>query len=56
MCATFLHFKLNSALDHAGRTIHGESDALEAWFEQTADAQYSRELLFSTLFELMGQI
>ena len=27
MCATFFHFKLNSALDHAGRTIHGESGA-----------------------------
>lgn len=36
------------------RTFHPER--LDAWFEQTADAQYTRELLFSTLFELMGQV
>ena len=36
------------------RTFHPER--LDAWFEQTADAQYTRELLFSTLFELMSQV
>ena len=36
------------------RTFHPER--LDAWFEQTAAAQYTRELLFSTLFELMSQV
>jgi IS4 transposase len=36
------------------RTFHPER--LDAWFDQTADAQYTRELLFSTLFELMSQV
>jgi hypothetical protein len=36
------------------RTFHPER--LDAWFEQTADAQYTRVLLFSTLFELMSQV
>ena len=36
------------------RTFHPER--LDAWFKQTADAQYTRELLFSTLFELMSQV
>lgn len=36
------------------RTFHPER--LDAWFEQTAEAQYTRELLFSTLFELMSQV
>ena len=29
---------------------------LDALFEQTADRQYTRELLFSTVFELMSQV
>lgn len=36
------------------RAFHPER--LDAWFEDTADAQYTRELLFSTLFELMSQV
>jgi hypothetical protein len=36
------------------RTFHPER--LDAWFDHTADAQYPRELLFSTLFELMSQV
>lgn len=36
------------------RTFHPER--LDAWFDQTAEAQYTRELLFSTLFELMSQV
>ena len=36
------------------RTFHPER--LDAWFEQTAEAQYTRELLFSTLFELMSHV
>lgn len=36
------------------RTFHPER--LDAWFDQTAAAQYTRELLFSTLFELMSQV
>lgn len=38
-------------LEHASHP-----ERLDAWFEQTADAQYTRELLFSTLFELMSQV
>jgi hypothetical protein len=33
------------------RTFHPER--LDAWFAQMAEAQYTRELLFSTLFEMM---
>src|SRR5512143_2352863 len=29
---------------------------LDAWFEQVAEAQYTRQLLFSTLFDLMSQV
>jgi hypothetical protein len=29
---------------------------LDAWFEQVAEAQYTRELLFSTVFELMMEV
>lgn len=29
---------------------------LDAWFKQVAEAQYTRQLLFSTLFELMSQV
>lgn len=36
------------------RTFHPER--LDAWFEQTAEVQYTRELLFSTLFELMSHV
>ena len=36
------------------RTFH--PGRLDAWFDQTADAPYTRELLFSTLFELMSQV
>jgi hypothetical protein len=36
------------------RTFHPER--LDAWFDQTADAQYTREWLFSTLFEPMSQV
>ena len=42
---------VRALLEH---TFHPER--LDAWFEQTADAQYTRELLFSTLFELMSQV
>jgi hypothetical protein len=35
------------------RTFHPER--LDAWFAQRAEAQYTRELLFSTLFEIMSQ-
>lgn len=36
------------------RTFHPER--LDAWFAQMAEAQYTRELLFSTLFEMMSQV
>jgi hypothetical protein len=29
---------------------------LDAWFARVAEAQYTRKLLFSTLFDLMGQV
>lgn len=29
---------------------------LDAWFERVAEAQYTRQLLFSSLFDLMGQV
>ena len=31
-------------------------DKLDAWFEQTTEKQYTRELLFSTVFDLMSQV
>ncbi|MDA9004106.1 IS4 family transposase [bacterium] len=31
-------------------------DTLDEWFELNADKQYTRELLFSTLFDLMGAV
>jgi IS4 transposase len=31
-------------------------EKLDAWFEQTAEEQYTRELLFSTVFDLMSQV
>lgn len=36
------------------RTLNAEW--LDAWFERTAQAQYTRELLFSTVFDLMLQV
>ncbi len=36
------------------RTFHPER--LDAWFAQMAEAQYTRELLFSTMFEMMSQV
>ena len=29
---------------------------LDRWFETTADQQYTRELLFSTVFDIMSQV
>ena len=31
-------------------------EKLDAWFEQTTEKQYTRELLFSTIFDLMSQV
>ncbi|MBT8340703.1 MAG: hypothetical protein HKP58_15285 [Desulfatitalea sp.] len=31
-------------------------DQLDAWFDTTAQAQYTKDLLFSTFFDLMGQV
>ena len=31
-------------------------EKLDAWFEQTAEEQYTRTLLFSTVFDLMSQV
>ena len=31
-------------------------DILNAWFEEVSDKQYSRDLLFSTLFDLLSQV
>lgn len=36
------------------RTFHPER--LDAWFAQMAEAQFTRELLFSTMFEMMSQV
>lgn len=36
------------------RSFHPEQ--LDAWFERQAEGQYTRTLLFSTLFELMMQV
>jgi hypothetical protein len=33
-----------------------ESTSLDAWFERTCERQYTRTLLFSTVFELMSQV
>ena len=30
--------------------------ALDAWYEQTADQQYLRQLLFSTVYELISEV
>jgi IS4 transposase len=32
------------------------AEALDAWYEQTAQKQYTRTLLFSTVYELMSQV
>jgi hypothetical protein len=32
------------------------AEALDAWYERTAQKQYSRTLLFSTLYELMSAV
>jgi hypothetical protein len=32
------------------------AEALDAWYEQTAQKQYTRALLFSTLYELMSAV
>lgn len=32
------------------------AEALDAWYEQTAQKQYTRSVLFSTLYELMSQV
>ena len=32
------------------------AEALDAWYEQAADKQYTRKLLFSTVFDLMHQV
>lgn len=31
-------------------------DRLNAWFEQTANAQYTRDLLFSTVVDIMSDV
>lgn len=31
-------------------------DQLDEWFDTTAQEQYTRDLLFSTLFDLMSQV
>lgn len=35
---------------------HFSATRLDTWFEQVATSQYTRELLFSTVFELMSQV
>ena len=32
------------------------SPILDRWFDQTADAQYQRELMFSSVFEMMTEV
>lgn len=32
------------------------ADALDVWYERTANKQYTRDLLFSTLYDLMSQV
>lgn len=32
------------------------SEQLDKWFEQTAEVQYTRDLLFSTVFDIMGDV
>ena len=31
------------------------TDCLDLWYERTTEKQYTRELLFSTVYDLMGQ-
>ena len=31
-------------------------DQLNQWFDSTADAQYTKELLFSSLFDIMSKV
>jgi hypothetical protein len=33
-----------------------QAEQLDAWFSETAESQYTRELLFSTVFALMSQV
>jgi len=35
---------------------HFSATRLDSWFEQVAEHQYTRELLFSTVFDLMSQV
>jgi uncharacterized protein YegL len=32
------------------------SEKLNEWFEKTAEVQYTRQLLFSSVFEIMSQV
>ena len=32
------------------------ADRLDLWYERTAEKQYTRELLFSTVYDLMSQV
>jgi uncharacterized protein YegL len=36
------------------RTLNSEQ--LNQWFDSTADAQYTKELLFSSLFDIMSKV
>ena len=52
-------FSKNSPIPVASRaTIEHilAPEKLDEWFEQNANKQYTRELLFSTLFDLMGMV
>jgi len=49
------HFKLKYVLKKSGHEA-GRRDKINTWFEQTADKQYTRELLFSSIFELMNGV
>ena len=31
-------------------------ERLDLWFEKTADSQYTRDLLFSSVFDIMSQV
>jgi len=33
-----------------------EADRLDLWYEHTAEKQYTRELLLSTVYDLMSQV
>ena len=35
---------------------HFDGPALDGWFDEVADQQYTRELLFSTVFQLMSEV